>query len=148
MHADGTAVEQLTNHCTTGGSCSPCWSPDSTRLCIVSRRDGYGSLYAINADGSGEERLTAKPHMDDDFPAWSPDGERIAFSRSNREGADALVVLHIPSRTARRQTDGRFLDGSPAWSPDGRWIVFGGLAAPCGLYVIPYRRGCGLRFRR
>ena len=43
-----------------------------------------GTLMVMNADGSGQTRLTNIPGFDGE-PVWSPDGSRIAFS-SDRDG--------------------------------------------------------------
>ena len=44
----------------------------------MSKRDGNFEIYSMNADGSGQTRLTNNPAADG-FPTWSPDGTRIAF---------------------------------------------------------------------
>ena len=45
----------------------------------------------MNADGSGQKRLTSSPG--DDFgSAWSPDGKKIAF-KSNRTGRYQIYVM-------------------------------------------------------
>ena len=142
MRPDGTDVRQLTGDEGQGENASPCWSPDGSRLCFASRRDGHSSLYLVNADGSGEERLTTDDGVDDDFPDWSPDGKTIAFSRGNKVGADLVYLLDLPSRTQRKLTDHGLLDSSPSWSPDGRWIVFRrAFGYPPGLYVIAAEGG-------
>jgi len=49
----------------------PTWSPDGSKIAFV-RKDG---IYVMNADGSGQRRLTDAGGG----PAWSPDGSKIAF---------------------------------------------------------------------
>jgi dipeptidyl aminopeptidase/acylaminoacyl peptidase len=109
-----------------------------------STRDGNSELYVMNADGSGQSRLTNDPATDRD-PAWSPDGTKIAFS-SNRESflcdtgdpychpratyriftmnADGSGVTRI---TVTHPADGNS-DGSdhfqPDWSPSGDRLAY------------------------
>src|SRR5215211_1632578 len=49
------------------------------QIAFVSLRDGNDEIYVMNADGSGQTRLTDDP-ANNLSPSWSPDGERIAFS--------------------------------------------------------------------
>ena len=58
---------------------NPSWSPDGRQLVFESARHGNTTLYVINADGTGERRLTFTGYGDDTHPAWSPDGRWIAF---------------------------------------------------------------------
>ncbi len=49
----------------------PAWEPNGTRIVFMSARDGNGEVYVMNADGSGQTRLTNTP--EDEFaPAWQP----------------------------------------------------------------------------
>jgi TolB protein len=137
MDADGDAVRQLTTP-EQGHSCGPCWSPDGARLCFASRRDGYSSLFVIDAEGSNEVRLTAAEGLDDDYPAWSPDGLTIAFSRGNGKGPEDLWLIDLASRDERRLTEGGYMDYRPSWSPDGRCLAFRrSLVERPGVYVVP-----------
>ena len=57
----------------------PSWSPDGRRLAY--QRDFNGSaVYVINADGSGEQRLSPTPGFDV-TPSWFPDGSKIVYVR-------------------------------------------------------------------
>ena len=57
---------------------TPVWSPDGRRIAFLSRRDGSKEVYVVNADGSGQRRLTRDARFPA-TPAWSPDGRQIAF---------------------------------------------------------------------
>ena len=47
----------LTN--STPADTSPTWSPDGTHIAFISSRDGNPELYAMNANGSAQMRLTS-----------------------------------------------------------------------------------------
>ena len=58
------------------------WSPDGSRIAFASRRDSTllnSQIYVMNADGSGQTRLTRDGGLDW-LPSWSPDGRGIAFA--------------------------------------------------------------------
>ena len=142
MDTKGGNVVQLTGHEGHSQNCCPAWSPQGDRICFVSRRDGYGRLYAIQADGSHEEQLTAGDAADDDFPAWSPDGTTIAFGRGNHEGWDRLVLLDLSAHKEWQLTSGDLFDQCPCWSPHGGWIAFRrSLGARPGVYAMPVTGG-------
>ena len=66
----------------------PAWSPDGTKIAFTTDRDGNFEIYVMNADGTGQTRLTNNAAADDE-PAWSPDGSKIAFtSRPRRQLRD------------------------------------------------------------
>jgi hypothetical protein len=56
-------------------------SPDGTKIAYADSLTGTSDIYVINADGSGQTRLTTS--SDVEFgAAWSPEGNQIAYVRS------------------------------------------------------------------
>jgi len=65
VHVDGSMLRTLTRR-----GREPNWSPDG-RIAFRSSRDGNPEIYVMNADGSGQRRVTHTPFLDL-FPVWSP----------------------------------------------------------------------------
>jgi len=92
------------------------------KIVFQSDRNGNTDIYVINADGSGETRLTDNSFRDW-VPCWSPDGTKIAFV-SGRNGNDEIYVMNADGSAQTRLTDNSFRDLAPCWSPDGTKIAF------------------------
>ena len=75
------------------------------------------SINVMNADGSGQTRLTNNA-AGDYYPAWSPDGARIAFV-STRDGNRQIYVMNADGSNQTRLTFVSSVDDDPSWSPDG-----------------------------
>ena len=112
MNADGSGQRRLvrdtwnipTQPWVVGNIGAPRWSPDGRRLLFVSRRDRNPEVYVVNADGSGQHRLTHAPGTDSD-PTWSPDGRKIAFI-SHRDRELAIYVMNADGSQQRNLTRG------------------------------------------
>ena len=91
-------------------------------IAFMSDRDGTWNIYVMNADGSGQTRLTTSAGRNSQ-PAWSPDGSSIAF-RSDRDGNPEIYVMNADGSSAARLTTSAGSDIDPAWSPDGSRIAF------------------------
>jgi Tol biopolymer transport system component len=115
------------------------------KIAFVSTRDGGADeIYVMNADGSGQTRLTNNS-FDDLDPAWSPDGRQLAFI-SEQDGTDGDVwVMNSDGSGARQLTFNNLGEFSVDWSPDGRQIVFSQSNPPGDDLFVINADGTGLR---
>jgi Tol biopolymer transport system component len=128
---------------------NPSWSPDGTRLVFESSRHGNVEIYVINADGTGERRLTRSgSDIANTHPSWSPDGATIVFD-SNRGGAWNLYTVRPDGTGERRLTTaaGGVTENyarHPEWSPNGRLIAFDSDRDGNGEFYVIRPDGTGL----
>ena len=126
MNADGSDQTRLTDD--PAADSWPSWSPDGRRIAFISPRDDpdpddddrIWEIYLMNADGSGQTRLTNDSAWHS-LPRWSPDGTRIAF-QSRRDENWEIYVMNADGSGRMRLTDTS--NAEPSWSPDGRYIAF------------------------
>jgi TolB protein len=93
----------------------PVFSPDGTKICFMSDRDGQFELYSMNRDGSNVRRLTTN-QADDGTPTWSPTGTQIAFT-SNRSGRAQIWLMDADGSNPRRITFNDTWADRATWSP-------------------------------
>ena len=136
MNADGSGQRRLTRNPkapTDGEWCEPCTdefgvlSPDGRKIAFSSYRDStyaddVPEIYVMNADGSGQRRLTR--NKGGGFPVWSPNGRRIAFISQPDYSEGEVYVMNADGSGQRNLTRDAADDQSPTWSPDGRKIAF------------------------
>jgi TolB protein len=86
----------------SGAQC-PAFSWDGRRIAFQGQVvAGNTDVIVIDADGTGERRLTDDPGLDE-TPAWSPDGRLIAF-QSDRTGTMKVYVMNADGTNVRRLT--------------------------------------------
>jgi hypothetical protein len=99
MRPDGSEQTRLTFH--GGFDVEVAWSPDGSRLAVMSDRSGTYELWTMNADGSDQRQLTTGGQAACDRiscthpaqgPAWSPDGSRLLYARQ-AAGAERLFTI-------------------------------------------------------
>ena len=86
----------------------PTFSPDGSKIATTFKQNYQWEVHVMNADGSGEARLTETPLSiileqqlqgktprvwNNAAPAWSPDGSQIAFI-TDRSGAYEIWVMN------------------------------------------------------
>jgi dipeptidyl aminopeptidase/acylaminoacyl peptidase len=86
----------------------PDFSPDGRRIVFTSNRDQQAEIYVMNANGSGQKRLTRRAG-DDWAPDVSPDGTRIAFTQL----PGTIWTMNADGSGLRRLTRGVDADWRP-----------------------------------
>jgi Tol biopolymer transport system component len=103
------------------------WSPDGGRVAFIGATSAItgNDLFVVNADGTGETRLTATPGSEINF-SWSPDGRSLLYGRFvDGTFKGDLFIRDVQTNVERRLTD--TADENEQWaqlSPDGSRIVF------------------------
>ena len=127
INTDGSGFVQLTT--SLADDSWPTWNPAGTKIAFQSNRNltpgGNASqldIYVINADGTGETRLTTDT-TNEAQPAWSPDGTKIAFV-SDRDDNNEVYVMNADGTGVARLTTNLTADEQPAWSPEGNRLAF------------------------
>ncbi len=120
-------------------------------------------IWLVNADGSGDQRLTegswsvptAQPPSSPGPPlSWSPDGKFICFTKMpNAFDADSdlavVAILDVETKSIRSLTQHGKYEGFGEWSPDGKNIAYwypnnGDAAAVNDIFVTPASGGNGV----
>jgi len=126
MDVDGNSQVQISSM--EKGSCQPDWSPDGSKLVVISPCESVTNytytnslIYIMNSDGSNPTVLPVSQIGDFD-PAWSPDGTRIAFS-SLRSGVAHVFVYNFEDDSLLEVSDTRYPDIQPSWNPSGKQLA-------------------------
>lgn len=125
VRADGSGEVRLTRD----EGIHPDWSPDGSRIVFQRQLAGEFALFTLNADGTGERRITdlgsaaglGRPSAE--HPDWSPDGRRIAFI-SKLTGRGDLYLVNADGTGLAHLLETPQPELAPDWHPDGIRILF------------------------
>ena len=104
---------------------NPTFSPDGRRIVFSSNWKVGHAVYLVNADGSGEQRVS--PYRKGGCePRFSPDGRKILYVSRGYLSKDVsrLVERDIESGQEKVLVDWPALNYNPVYSPDGSEVAF------------------------
>ena len=93
------------------------------QVLFTANRDGNQEIYTMNADGSGQTRLTSTS-ANEVGAAYSPDGTRIVFDRDPTSNGHIQIFTMNTDGTGVTQLTNNWAARGPSWSPDGAKITF------------------------
>ena len=129
------------------------WSPDGTKLALISDRGNQVDLYTLDVKTKALTRLTNDADSESS-PTWSPDGKWISFAKSGAQ--PGLYLAPSGGGEERKLADGNgnndFGIGitSHAWSPDSKWVAFARMDRyhSRDIWVIPAVGGTAINVTR
>jgi Tol biopolymer transport system component/plastocyanin len=124
MTTTGTDIKLLTLPAQTlTHDDNPSWSPGG-KFVVFTRyySGGNGDIWIMNADGTGQKRLT-NTTSDDDWPGFTADGSRIVFT-SNRHGQYEIHSMKLNGTDLKRLTMNGAADMQATMSPNNDRIAF------------------------
>ncbi len=127
MNANGTGQTQLTFITSSSNfATAPAFNHDGSRIVFESQRGNLSQsnwdIYAIDADGSNETRLTTALR-EDRMPSYSFDGSKIVFV-SFRDGNAEIYTMNSDGSNQTRLTNTSDNELEPSFTPDGQRITF------------------------
>ena len=98
----------------------PAWSQNGKQIVFMSTRDGYPSVFTMDADGANQVNRTPKAIGDEAStwmsraPSWSRNGHEIYFTsfRPLTQGDTEVFVMNDDGSNVRRLTRAIGVDGS------------------------------------
>ena len=99
----------------------PVWSPDGTQIAFMSQRDGYPSVFVMEADGSNPVNITPRPvgvtgGWQSAWPDWSRNGQQVYFQGMRPVTAGDVEIFVTDADgggTATRLTNEPGIDSAP-----------------------------------
>jgi TolB protein len=130
----GKILRRLTNNRAIDSG--PAWSPDGSQIAFVSDREGGPQIFVMNADGSGQRRVSMNGNYNT-TPTWNPrKGARQLAYTTRADRTFDIVTLDLKSGKYVRITQGEGVNEEPSWAPNGQAIAFASTRpGGAGIYI-------------
>lgn len=92
-------------------------------VCQIFKVQVGDQICIINADGSGQRRLTIEDYTRHFYPSLSPDGQSVVYSEFTSENIFDIYEINLAGEKTQL-TDGIGVLTAPEISPDGTQIAF------------------------
>jgi len=126
-NAEGTGVRPLTEPLINLTAYA--WSPDGSRLAVVSYLDGWSSLWIVAMDGT--QQVLVSSGLTAEFVQWRPNGRELVFRGVTFGPAASTYGLYtVPADGTGAPvavvppTEGSGNWQNPALSPDGTKVIY------------------------
>jgi Tol biopolymer transport system component len=93
VNPDGSGLTQITSG--PGVRRWPAWSKDRTKIAFVAAVGDQLELYVMNADGSGQQRLTVTDGWQEKHPVFMPGDLKIAYERNRKVGTGDTLQAEV-----------------------------------------------------
>jgi TolB protein len=124
MQADGSGVRRLTQ--TPGISeWHPRFSPDGSRIAYMSQENDVGYVKMMNADGSGDRRISGAYSLLRSG-VWSPDGAEFFFTGLPQQASNIdIFSIDLESGELTTRIATPTSEACPHLTSDGRTLTYG-----------------------
>jgi serine/threonine protein kinase len=133
------SASHLTHDLPPGGG-NAVWAPDGKQFALGTNSHGYGALFLVPADGSGDLKELPMDRNDHLPLDWSADGKWLLYNESTRASDNqSLWAFSFVENKGRPLISGNFNIADARISPDGRWVAY--LSSQSGrdeLYVTSF----------
>jgi Tol biopolymer transport system component len=103
----------------------PVWSPDGTRLALISTQGGYARVYQKFLRGSGElDLLLGSNLIHNGLTSWSKDGALLMQILTLETDEDCWVLTLNETPTSEPFLQGPSAEIHSQISSDGRWVAY------------------------
>jgi Tol biopolymer transport system component len=107
------------------GAWDPTWSPDGTRLVIVSEL----GMFVVNRDGSNPDLIVGGETVKEfgergESAEWSPDGTMIVYTAIDLQDSQQVWIVGLDGLPPRQISLDTTLGRDASWSPDGNRLVY------------------------
>ena len=117
-----TKKDVAITHSGRGGTRSPSFSPDNSRVVYAFAETGPQQIWSVRVDGKDKKQITQCEGVSN-WPTFTPDGKTIVYSNS-RENNYEIYSMNADGSNEKQLTGNTLMDIRPAVSPNGKEIAF------------------------